>query len=389
MPTNSFIQPLPYLIMMMFLSFLVRASDDFYPRNTTSASNSSAAESVEATMPSVYFCELAELKVRYKLYSEAEKLYQLALQKATDATLKTRCQSGMAFVLEEQGRCDEAFGIWERLASSKDPMVAERARLILGQRQAASGKLNAAVAQLEDVALYGRVLIFRKTAATKLSALLHQHKCSSQKLNLYQKLQKKRPEDSVLLDLVLDLQKDHPAARVAVLTGVAKTKPLDVHHSELLGSALIELGRLDEAERLYRQMAKASPLQSGWANQGLAVIAIKRGKQDVAEKLIGSNDEGTPPDVRSALELCRKFLSLGLLVAAERHGRLAYRLADERVMKGAVAMELGDALFQQAKFSEARKLLEPLAEQVEWRGLKVRAKALCKKIPLSESKSDF
>ena len=347
-----------------------------------------AAEPRETELPYSYFFESAELQARYKLNDQALALYKVAFDKTKDDAAQARCLMGMAFVLDEQGKHAEAAELWRGLLNSSDPVTSGRARLILGQHCSDAKQFDAAIALWEDAALHDKLLIFRQTAAAKLSALMVEQKRGAEKLKTYQERLAKNPSDAALLDMVLGLQKDDATGRADTLALVAKSAPLDSMHAELLGSALFDAGRLDEAAWHYCELAK-DPLQASWARERLAAIAMQRGKPDEAEKLIVENGEREPRDVRSELELCRKLLELGLLSGAEKHGRAAYALADERTMKGAVAMELGDALFRQAKFEEARALLAPLAEQNAWPGLKARAQALCAKMPAAEKAPNF
>ena len=354
------------------------------------AAEARTAEPEAAELPPAYFLDLAELKVRYKLYSEALNLYKTALEKSSDKIERSRCQMGIAFVLEAQGNAAEALNVWKSLAAAADdPVIAARARLILGQRYAETGQTDDAIAALEAVALHEKMEIVRQTAASKLSALLLTTPRANEKLVAYQQLLAANPKDLVLLQLVINLQKDDPAGRAATFSAVSKSATLDVYQMDQWASALIDAGKSDEATQLYQTLAKNDPAQAGLLYDRLAAIAVKNGKPEEAEALVlfGSNLE--PGDVRGELELCRKLLALNLLAGAEKHGRAAFAAANEPVMKSAVAMELGEALFRQRKFDEARVLLAPLAHQDAWQGLQQRAKSLLAKFPPPSQSENF
>src|SRR5262249_31633041 len=67
-------------------------------------------------MPASYYAEMAEVKFRYHLNAEALDLLGQAMQKSPAAELRTRCRVGIAFVLEAQGKPDEALKIWKEMA---------------------------------------------------------------------------------------------------------------------------------------------------------------------------------------------------------------------------------------------------------------------------------
>ncbi len=349
-----------------------------------------AAEPEETTLPPAYFLDMAELKVRYKLYPEALALYKTALEKSSDKMERSRCQMGIAFLLEAQGNASESLNAWKRLAASTDdPVVASRARLVLGQRYADAGKIDEAIATLEAVVLREKMEILRQTAATKLSTLLLSTSRAKEKLAAYQQLLIANPKDAVLLQLVIGLQEDDPAGRAATFSAVSKSATLDAYQLDQWGSALIDAGKTDEATQLYQTLAKKDAAQAGLLYDRLAAIAVKNGKLDDAEALVVSGSNLEPGDVRGELEVCRKLLALNLYPGAEKHGRAAYQAVTEPVMKGAVAMELGEALFRQNKLDEARVLLAPLADQDAWQGLKQRARAILADFPPTATAEKF
>jgi tetratricopeptide (TPR) repeat protein len=345
-----------------------------------------AGEPREADLPAAYFGELAELKARYKLYAEALALYTKAVEKAPGAEEQARYQLGIAQVLDAQGRGTEAAAAWKQLAGSSDPAVAGRARLTLARRLAEAGQTDEAIKALEDIALRHAILLFRQTAAVELGKLLLAGKRTDAKLKEYQERLAANPRDRVLLDLVLALQKDDPKGRSATLAALNKDGPFDVGLLDLQGEALIQAGALDEAARLYRGLKKDMPNETRRANERLANIAVRQGRPAEAEELLVAGAADMPKEPRTELYLARQCLALGLWAAAEKHARAAYEAVDDKAMKAAVGMELGEALFRQGKLDAARPVLRPIAEQELWRGLQLRAQQLLAQFPGGQAK---
>lgn len=347
-----------------------------------------AVEPAEADLPAAYFGELAELECRYKRYSAAVALYRTAQRKAADQKEQSRYELGLAQALEAQGNQAEAEAAWGRLTQSPDPIVVSRARLTLAQRLVAKGQTDEAIKALEDIALHDPTMIFRQTAALALGQQLAASKRAAAKLGEYQDRLARNPKDRILLDLVLFLQKDDPGGRAATLALVLKALPLDIDLLDQRGQALIAAGQVDEAEHIYAALRKDFPGETRRANERLAAIAVKNGRPAEAEVLIIAASADMPDEPRTALYRARQCLALGLWPAAEKYARAAYAAVDEKTMKAAAGMELGEALFRQAKFAEARSLLAPIADQEVWGGLRQRARDLLAQFPAGDQKRD-
>ena len=138
----------------------------------------------------------------------------------------------------------------------------------------------------------------------------------------------------------------------------------------------MEAGKPQEAEKLYRDLARDYPSEAQGAAEQLARIAVARGATAEAEARLMRAAANVQEGVRRSLYLARQCLAVGLPAPAEKYARQAASQADGKAMKAAVAIELGEALYGLKRYAEAKIVLQPLAEQSLWRGLQERAKRI-------------
>ena len=105
-------------------------------------------------------------------------------------------------------------------------------------------------------------------------------------------------------------------AALALFRQLAATNPRDVWMQKEIGSELRELGRLDEAEAVYRAIL-VEDSSFFHAHHGLAYIARARGDHEAALELFRQLATKNPRDVWKQKEIATELRELGRLDEAE------------------------------------------------------------------------
>jgi len=330
----------------------------------------------ERKLPASYYAELAEVQRRYGQFDEATALYKKALDLAVTDEEKIALKMGLAETLESAGKSAQATEEWQQLSNAKNPVVGFRAKLAIALNMVAEGKKDQAVEVLETLALSCPIQNYRAVAASHLAKLVDKQ----QKLELYKARLAKEPKHRELLALVLELQKNDALGRAETLGVVYKADPLDLDIVQQYGVSLLNAGQLDDAEAFYKKMLADFPPFSRQACEQLAQIAARKGDSKEAEAQAEKSATGMADDVERSLYLVRLALNLKLYPMAQKYGKQAAERAKGEATLAAANMELGEALFHLSREVEAAKILQPIAEQNVWRGLKARAQDILSRI---------
>ncbi|MEI6234672.1 MAG: tetratricopeptide repeat protein [Planctomycetota bacterium] len=334
----------------------------------------------EQSAPATYFAELADVKQRFTMYSGAAELYQTAILRAQDPAQRLHYQLSLADVLVSKGDANSAMQVWDTISKSSYPMAASKANFRLAQRLVEAGKADEAAQRLEAVALNPLSGNFRDAAIKILVPLLKSSGKAEAKLAEFLPRLKQNSQDRSLRELVLALQSDDLEGRVRTLAELIKESPRDIELQRDYGSALIAANKLDDAVHVYDAMRHNYPSEQQYALQNLAVIYIRKGTPEAAEQAVVESGAQIQDSVMRKLYFARQALQLKLFALAEKYARESFSETTSDGFKISAEMELGDALFNLGKMEEARKVLNPIAEQDVYSGLKIRAKKILSQI---------
>jgi tetratricopeptide (TPR) repeat protein len=156
-----------------------------------------------------------------------------------------------------------------------------------------------------------------KTAARVVSAEVDPEKLYPQLDYSNDEAPRQTAIDAALEEATRALTNQQFAQAEALARSLAARAPLFQDARILLARTLLEGGKLEEAERAFRDAADSPlplPLTLAWANVGLGEIALRRGRPDEAARLFTEAvraEGGTPPTLAARAARLRAESALG------------------------------------------------------------------------------
>ncbi|HSO24129.1 MAG TPA: tetratricopeptide repeat protein, partial [Chondromyces sp.] len=148
-----------------------------------------------------------------------------------------------------------------------------------------------------------------------------------------------------------------------------------------LGNMLLEAGKLDEAERLYRHVLGQNPPEGEFLAK-ICVALLDAGRTPLALEFLNFAIKHSPDSVELKILLTRAHLSTG---EVEESLRLAKEVLAVEPKNARIRALMGDALVSTGEVGEAREMLVPtireLLEKRDHRAAQASLKELLKQFP--------